>query len=137
MLSKSRKKNIFKNHKTGKTCKIFHQWTCKSQAIFCLFQCRIYFKHYFGKSETAFFVRLNNHRKDSKKKGVILACTRFQNLNHIFQWDTKFILIEKITKIYNTIEECRFILKKREIFWISNLCTLYPDGLNKELNDVW
>ena len=30
-----------------------------------------------------------------------------------------------------------FILKKQESFWILNLRTLYPDGLNQELNSVW
>ena len=36
---------------------------------------------------------------------------------------------------YN-IEELRLILKKRENFWILNLRTLYPDGINQELNDA-
>ena len=39
-------------------------------------------------------------------------------------------------KIYNRTEELKFILEKRENFWILNLRTLYPDGLNKELNDA-
>ena len=34
----------------------------------------------------------------------------------MFQRDEKFILIEQITKTYNTVEELRFILKKRENF---------------------
>ena len=83
-----------------------------------------------------FSTRLNNHRKDSKKKDEILACTHFQNPNHIFLRDAKFILIEQITKMYNAIEELRFILKKREKFWILNLHALYLDGLNQELNDI-
>ena len=37
---------------------------------------------------------------------------------------------------YNTIEEIRLILKKWENVWILNLRTLFPDGLNQELNDV-
>ena len=47
-----------------------------------------------------------------------------------------FILIEQIMKKYNTIEELRLILKKGDNFWILNLCTRYPDGLNQELIDV-
>ena len=81
MLSTSRKKtNLFKSYKTGKTCKIFYQLTCKSQAIY-LRQCRIFFVQYVGKSEIAFNLRLNNHRKDSKKEDVILGYTNFQNPN--------------------------------------------------------
>ena len=64
------------------------------------------------KRETTFNLRLNNHRKHSKKKDAISACTHFQNLNHIFQRDAKFIFIEQIPKKCNTIEELGFILKK-------------------------
>ena len=42
-----------------------------------------------------------------------------------------YILIEQTTKKYNTIEELRFILKKRDNFWNLSLCTLYLDGLNQ------
>ena len=41
-----------------------------------------------------FNLRLNNHRKDTKKRDAILVCLHFQNLNYIFQRDAKFILIE-------------------------------------------
>ena len=90
------KTNVFKSYKTGKTknIKIFHQLTCKSQAIIYLLQCRICFIQYVGKIETTFDLRLNNHRKDSNKKDAILACTHFQKSNHIFQPDAKFVLIE-------------------------------------------
>ena len=60
----------------------------------------------------------------------------FLKVESYFQRDTKLVLIEQITKKYNTIEELRLILKKRENFWILNLRTLYPDGLNQELNDA-
>ena len=121
------KTNVFKSYKTGETYKIFHQLTCKSEAVIYLRQCRICFIQYVGKTETTFNLRSNNHRKDSKKKDAVLASTHFQMSNHIFQRDAKFVLIEQITNI---------ILKNRENFWILNFCTLYPDGLNQELNDV-
>ena len=130
------KANVFKSYKTGKTYTIFHQLTCKSQAIIYLLQCRICFIQYVVKRETIFNLRLNNHRKDSKKKDAILACTHFQKSNHISQRVTKFVLIEQIAKKYNTIEERRLTLKKREKFWIMNLRTHYPNGLNQELNNV-
>ena len=113
-----------------------NQLTCKSHAIIYLLQCRSCFMQYVGTTKTTFNLRLNYHRKDSKKKDAILACIHFQKSNHIFQKDAKFILIEQITKKYNSIEELRLILKKRENFWILNLRTLYPDGLNQELNKL-
>ena len=67
------KTNLFKSYKTGKTYKIFHQVTCKSQAIIYLLKCRICFTQYVGKSETTFNLRLINHRMNSKKKDEILV----------------------------------------------------------------
>ena len=46
------------------------------------------------------------------------------------------LIIEQMTKKYNNKEELRFILKKRESFWILNVCLLYPDCLNQKLNGV-
>ena len=67
------KTNVFKSYKTGKTYKSFHQLTCKSQAKIYLLQCRICFIQYVGKSEATFNLRLNNRRKDNKKKDEIPA----------------------------------------------------------------
>ena len=62
----------------------------------------------------------------------------FPNPNHIFQQDSyismKLIHNEQIAKKPNAIQELMFILKKRENFWILNLCTPFPDGSNQELN---
>ena len=44
----------------------------------------------------------------------MLACTHFQKSNHIFQRDLKFVLIEQITKKYDTIEELRLMLKEQK-----------------------
>ena len=39
-------------------------------------------------------------------------------------------------KTFTITEQLRLLLKKRENFWILKLKTLYPDGLNQELNDT-
>ena len=137
VVNKWKKANVFKIYRTGKTYKTFHQLTCKNKGIIYLLQYTICFTQYVGKSETTFNLRLNNHRKDSKKKDAIFACTHFQKWNHNIPWDAKLVLNEQITRKYNTHEELRLILKKRESFWILNLRALYPEGLTQELNDVW
>ena len=98
IVNKWKKQTFSKFIKQEKHTKIFHQLTCKSQAIIQLLQCRICFIQYVDKSETIFNLRLNNHQKDSKKKDAISACTHFQKSNHIFQRDPKFVLIEQITQ---------------------------------------
>ena len=130
------KTNTFTSYRTGETFKIFHQLNCKSSHFIYLIQCQICQLQYVGKIATSFDIRLNSHRKESKNKNPILACKYFQNLNHNSQRDEEFILIEQIMKTFSTIEELRLPLKKRKNFWILKLITLYPDGLNQELNDI-
>ena len=50
--------------------------------------------------------------------------------------DAKSTRIEQITKTFTTAEQLRLLLKKGENIWILKLKTLYPDGLNQELNDT-
>ena len=114
------KTNTFTSYRFGETFQIFRQLDCKSSHLIYLLQCRICQLQYVGKSETSFNIRLNNQR-DGK-------------LN--FQGDAKFTLIEQITKGFTTTEELPLLLKKRENFRILELKTLYPDGLNQELNDI-
>ena len=54
---------------------------------------------------------------------------------HNFQQKAEFTLIEQIKK-QTTTEETRTLLKPREHFWVLKLKTLYPDGLNQELNNT-
>ena len=91
---------------------------------------------YIGKSETPFNIRLNNHRKDSKKPNPILACKHIQNSDYIFQKDAQFILIEQIKKKSSKADAIKNFLKKRENFWIKELQTFYPSGLNMEYNHI-
>ena len=76
------KTNTFTCYRTGKTFNIFRQLNCKSSHFIRLLQCRICQIQYVDKSETLFNIRLNNHRKDSKKKNSIVASKHFQSSSH-------------------------------------------------------
>ena len=52
--------------------------------------------HCVGKAYTAFDLRLNNHRKDTKKPNFILACKHFQEQEHNFNKHAKFIIVDKL-----------------------------------------
>ena len=39
-------------------------------------------------------------------------------------------------KTFTTTKQLQLFIKKKENFWILKLKTLYPDGLNQELNDI-
>ena len=53
----------FKSTNTMETFNIYH---CQSEIIIYLLECRKCKLQYIGKSETQFFLHLNNHRKDGK-----------------------------------------------------------------------
>ena len=58
----------FQSNQTNKTYKIFHDVNCKSKMVIYLMECTKCRLQYIGKSETQLNLRINNHRKDSKKK---------------------------------------------------------------------
>ena len=59
---------------------------------------------YVGKAETAFNLRLNNHRKDTKNSNSILACKHFQEKGHNFNNYVKFIIIDKLVNLRGSKE---------------------------------
>ena len=88
---------------------------------------------YVGKAETAFNLRLNNRRKDTKKPSSILACRLFKKQGHNFNKHAKFIIIDKLVNLHCSKEALREMLVIREDFLIQKLKTLVPFGLNQEL----
>ena len=100
-------------------------------------ECALCKIQYVGKAETAFNIRLNNHRKDVNNPKSILANFHFKKSGDSFSLHAKFILIKQLNNIHTTDKETlKFRLKRREDFWIQKLETLTPKGLNQELNNV-
>ena len=89
---------------------------------------------YVGKAETTFNVRLNNHRKDTKKPNSILACKNIFTRKDIIS--TNIPNSSSLTNInlHDSKEALREMLVIRENFWIQKLRTLVPFGRNQELS---
>ena len=83
---------------------------------------------------TAFNLRLNNHRKDTKKPNSILACKIFQKQGHDFNKHAKLIIIYKLVHLHGSKETLREMLLVRKNFWIQKPKTLVPFGPNLELS---
>ena len=127
-------KNTFMSQQTKQTFNIFFNLNCKSEYVIYLMECILCKMQYVGKAETAFNLRLNNHRKDTKKPNSILACKHFQEKGHNFNKHAKFIIIDKLVNLHGSKETLREMLVIRENFWIQKLKTLVPFGLNRELS---
>jgi len=77
--------DTFQSNITKQNFKIFHNTNCKSAYVIYLLDCLKCKIQYIGKAETAFYLRLNNHRKDSKQtRNVIPASAHFNQVNHNF-----------------------------------------------------
>ena len=63
----------FISQKTIRKFKIYHKVNCKSEHVIYLMECTLCNKQYVGKTETAFNIRLSNHRKDTKSQNAILV----------------------------------------------------------------
>ena len=126
--------NTFINDKTKRTFNNFFKLNGKSEYVIYLMECILCKMHYVGKAETAFNLRLNNHREGAKKPNSILACKHFQEQGHSFNKHPKFIIIDKLINLHGSKEALREMLVIRENFWIQKLKTLVPFGLNQELS---
>ena len=91
-------------------------------------------RQYTGKSETAFSINSNNHRKGACKTKTTEADQHFRLPSRDFNRYAKFILIEQLNNTELDKELLTFRLKKREDFWMYKLKTLKPHGFNSELH---
>ena len=91
------KRTTFKSQQTKKIYKIFHNINCASSYVIYLMECILYNKQHVGKAQTSSNIRLNNHQKDGKKVGTIMACKHFQQESHNFNKHAKFTIIDHST----------------------------------------
>ena len=124
----------FISQQTKRKFKIYHQVNCKSEYVVYLMECTLCNKKCVGKAETAFNIRLNNHRKDTKNSNAILACRHFKQQGHKFNSHVKFIIIDKLVNTSSSKDILRERLIQRESFLIQKLKTLVPYGLSQELS---
>ena len=88
--------NTIISQQTKRTFNIFFNLNCKSGYVIYVMECISYKMQYVGKVETVFNLRLNNHRKDTKKPNSFLACEHSQGQGHDFNNYAKFIIIDKL-----------------------------------------
>ena len=116
--------NIFTSQQTNQIFNIFFKLTCNGEL------CKI---QYVEKAETKFNLRSTNDRKDTKKRTSILGCKYFHQKGHNFNKYAKFIIIDHLLNLHGSKESLWEMLVILENFWIQNLKTQLPFGLNQEL----
>ena len=81
---------------------------------------------YVGKGETAFKIRLDNHRKVTKDPNTILPYRHFQQQGRNCNNHAKFIIINELVNTSSSKDILRKRLIKRENLWIQTRKTLAP-----------
>ena len=119
--------NGFLSYRTGRRYNIRTHMTCKSSNIVYLITCRKCSVQYVGETENPLHIRMNGHRSDIRTgKLEKPVAAHFSQPGHS-AGDLQVCGIEKIHRDSATWR------KQRESYWIFELRTLIPNGLN--LND--
>ena len=127
----------FRSNVTKRYYKIRQTVNCKSNWVIYLLTCKKCYIQYTGKSEWPMNTRVNKHRFDANARTISIPVSEhFKTPGHSFEDDAEFIIIEKLENFEETTEKLKEKLKQRENFWIKELKTLKPHGLNMELNNV-
>ena len=119
--------DIFSSTATGKIYKIKEQLSCTSSNIIYIAQCIKCSLQYVGSTSTQFKVRFRNHKSAMKtNKNSCEVAVHFNSADHSLS-DFKFVCIEALR---DTNEVDKKLLT-REAYWMAQLSTLHPHGLNK------
>ena len=116
--------STFRSTTTNESFTIYSNCSCKSSNCIYILTCGICNIQYVGETETAFNMRLNNHRSFFTKNRNCPLTRHLKTTGHSFD-TVKFQIIDQNPK-WNTSTR-----RLRETFWIHQLKTLEPDGLNE------
>ena len=129
--------NKFQSDNTGKTYYIRHFLNCHSRNVTYLGYCILCpRKQYIGKTEPPVHLRINNHRYAVKDPKGIAFDKHFDTPGHNFNEHARFILIEQLRTTNTNKETTTQLLEQREDFWMQELKTIVPYGLNIQLNSA-
>lgn len=119
----------FKSFTTGHSYKIKEWTTCSSTNVIYLVSCYKCNVQYVGSTCNSFKVRFRNHKSAMiNNKNTCEVAIHFNQAAHSMS-DFKFTCIEQILNHNNS--DINSKLLTREAYWMTQLRTLQPYGLNK------
>ena len=113
---------------TGKEYKIFCNVNYKTPNVVYLLDCHVCGSQYVGESVQPFNKRMNGHRSDLTKKTLLPVSQHFVSPGHSLDdfGRSKIYIIDHNPSWKENQRQ------KRESFWIRELQTLHPEGINKK-----
>ena len=118
---------VFHSKTTGKEYKIFCNVNCKTPNVVYLLDCHVCGSQYVGGVQP-FNKRMNGHRSDLTKKTLLPVSQHFVSPGHSLDdfGRSKIYIIDHNPSWKENQKQ------KKESFWIRELQTLHPEGINKK-----
>lgn len=126
--------DIIQSSTTNKMFNIKSHMDCGSSFIIYLIQCKCGLQ-YVGRTTQTLRMRVNNHRHNVTNGYLKHSLSRHALTKH--NCDFRDFSITPIEKIDETVRNKMEILSRREMYWIYQLHTLVPHGLNESLDKVF
>ena len=120
----------FQSSATGRHYAIRQKLSCSSKNVIYLATCCKCNLQYVGSTSTEFKIRFRNHKSNmlNNRRTCELA-VHFNSSQHDIS-QIRFIIIEQIISFKNPLHLDQLLLT-REAYWMTQLFTLNPHGLNK------
>ncbi|XP_066302861.1 uncharacterized protein [Branchiostoma lanceolatum] len=125
----------FQSHRTGKQYTIRAHINCQSKNIIYMIRCKKCGVQYVGETKQTLANRLNGHRSSIKTKKDTPVSAHFNQPDHSME-DLEVLGIEKL-RYTGQEDSTRQHRLHRESYWIHQLRTLHPDGLNQESLEIY
>ena len=128
---------IFRSSVPGKTYKVIGSgdWSCNTSNVVNLITCQRCGLQYVGETSQALRKRMNNHRANIKSLKPQFLYKHFTSDGHRLE-DMFVQPIESIVVAPNEQASAYSKRLEREEFWIRELKTVYPYGLNDNIHGV-
>ena len=121
-----KKDTSIRSTSTGQSFRVRATATCKTEHVIYLIECNLCNKQYVGETKNPLHIRLNGHRHDIQhKKREKPVGAHFSGTGHSLK-KLKILVLEEMRNKDDLLR------KYRESFWIKELNTLHPPGLNLE-----
>jgi hypothetical protein len=123
------KKHTFHSSNTGRSYKKYHIGNCTTKNVISMLTCKTCNQQYIGQTIRQFKIRIGEHLADIKHKRDTPIATHFNTVSHTVK-SLKCEIIEAL-KGDPESDSSNLLRDRREQFWIHQLQSKYPNGINK------
>ena len=123
------KKNTFTSTKTARTYKKYHIGNCTTKNVIYMLTCIVCNQQYVGQTKRQFRIRIGEHLADIKHKRDSPVSLHFNKELHTVR-SVRCEILEAL-KGNPEMDTSGQLRDRREQFWIHQLQTKHPNGMNK------